>query len=163
MRRFALIAGGIFLVWLALVGKLSVAEIIVGAAIAAGVAALSGAQLALLDDIRLSAALPFQLAGYLVTFAIALLKANLDVARRVISPRLPINPALVKVRTGLQSDLGKLWLANSITLTPGTLTVDVVGDILHVHWIDVTPGRDMEAATREIAAHFESKLKGFLP
>ncbi len=162
MRRFALIAVGIFIVWLALAGRLTLAEVVTGALVAAGVAALSRHHLALLDDIRLTPMLPVHLARYFWTFFIALVGANLDVARRVISPKLDIHPALVEVRTALTSDLGKLWLANSITLTPGTLSVDVVGDVLKVHWIDATPGRDMEHATRAIAEKFEARLKGFL-
>jgi multicomponent Na+:H+ antiporter subunit E len=55
-----------------------------------------------------------------------------------------------------------LWLANSITLTPGTLTVDVKGQTLQVHWIDVAPGADLVHATREIAEKFENVLKGMV-
>ncbi|MCB1878153.1 MAG: Na+/H+ antiporter subunit E, partial [Chromatiales bacterium] len=47
---------------------------------------------------------------------------------------------------------------NSITLTPGTLVVDIVGDSLFVHWIDVR-AQDAESATREISARFEKYLE----
>ncbi|MEK8019066.1 MAG: Na+/H+ antiporter subunit E, partial [Candidatus Parabeggiatoa sp.] len=60
------------------------------------------------------------------------------------------------------SSLGKLMLANSITLTPGTLTVDVVENRLQVHWVDSTPGEDLESATRAIADSFERHLREFL-
>ena len=53
----------------------------------------------------------------------AMLIANLDVVYRVIHPKMPINPGIVRVKTRLQSDSGRTALANSITLTPGTLTV----------------------------------------
>ena len=53
-------------------------------------------------------------------------------------------------------------LANSITLTPGTLTVDVEGDALLVHWIDCPPGTDIATATQTIASGFERHLRGFL-
>jgi multicomponent Na+:H+ antiporter subunit E len=69
---------------------------------------------------------------------------------------------VVQVRTNLRSDLGKLLLANSITLTPGTLTVDVEGDLLLIHWIDCPAGIDMAEATRLIAADFEKHLRGFV-
>ncbi len=58
--------------------------------------------------------------------------ANLDVAYRVATGR--INPAIVKVPTKFRSDIGKSLLGNSITLTPGTLTIKA-GDNLFVHWI----------------------------
>lgn len=76
---------------------------------------------------------------YLVgPFLYAMAKANLDVAWRVITGR--INPGIVRFNPGLQTDFGRTFLANSITLTPGTLTLDVddrSGDFF-VHWINVT-------------------------
>lgn len=76
---------------------------------------------------------------YLVgPFAYAMAKANLDVAWRVITGR--INPGIVRFNPALRTDFGRTFLANSITLTPGTLTLDVdegTGDFF-VHWINVT-------------------------
>jgi len=70
-------------------------------------------------------------------FFIALAKANLDVAYRVITGK--INPGIVKISPDLKTDLGITLLANSITLTPGTLTVDIDEDKndLYIHWINV--------------------------
>jgi multicomponent Na+:H+ antiporter subunit E len=76
--------------------------------------------------------------GYLIgPFFVALAKANLDVAYRVITGK--INPGIVKISPELHTDLGITMLANSITLTPGTLCVDIdegTND-LYVHWINV--------------------------
>jgi multicomponent Na+:H+ antiporter subunit E len=83
-------------------------------------------------------------------------------ARRVLTPSLPLRPALVRINTSLRSDLGRLVLANSITLTPGTLSIDVDDDTLIVHWVDCPPGNNVEATTREIAGDFERHLRGFL-
>jgi multicomponent Na+:H+ antiporter subunit E len=69
---------------------------------------------------------------------------------------------VVAVHTDLQSDLGRLILANSITLTPGTLSVDILGDIILIHWIDCPPGIDMEQATQAIVGSFERHISGFL-
>ncbi len=87
-------------------------------------------------------------------------KANLDVAFRVIHPDLPIHPGIVKVKTNLTSDTAITFLANSITLTPGTLTVDVdkQNGFLYVHWIEVRH-RDVEKATKVIVERFENILK----
>ncbi|MCP5367718.1 MAG: Na+/H+ antiporter subunit E [Hyphomicrobiales bacterium] len=145
-----------------LAGSLNPQEMAVGAAVSLAVAALSLRHLVLLDDLVLSPLLPLHLARYFATFFTALIHANLDVARRVTAPRVRIDPAVVEVHTDLHSDLGKLWLANSITLTPGTLSVDVKDQTLLVHWIDVSPGTNLEVATREIAARFEARLKEFL-
>ena len=70
-------------------------------------------------------------------FFVAMAKANIDVAYRVITGK--INPGIVKISPGLKTDLGITMLANSITLTPGTLTVDIDEDKndLYIHWINV--------------------------
>lgn len=95
---------------------------------------------------------------YIPYFFYYCVKANLDVAYRVVHPDIPIRPGIVKVTTILESDLAKTFLASSITLTPGTLTVDIVGDCLYVHWINVHTD-DPEEQTREIVERFEGLLK----
>jgi len=87
-----------------------------------------------------------------------LIISNMDVARRVLSPTLPINPGFVVVQTKLQSNIGKLMLANSITLTPGTLTTEVKGQNLYIHWIDITEDH-IDGATKEIVSKFEKHLE----
>ena len=130
--------------------------------VATVVAALAADRPPVLAGVRVRLTAPLYFLSYLVVFVVALVRANLDMARRVLSPSLPIRPAMVEVQTTLQSELGRLVLANSITLTPGTLTVDVQDSRLLVHWVDCPPGTDIEAATRQIAAQFERQLLGFL-
>ncbi len=85
-------------------------------------------------------------------------KANIHVAYLVLHPALPIHPGIVKVKTRLTSDIGRTFLANCITLTPGTLTIDVSDDgYLYVHWIDVR-ARDVQHATECIIGRFEKYL-----
>ena len=95
---------------------------------------------------------------YLPMFLYECVKANLDVAYRVIHPKMPIKPGIVAIRTTLKSDVGKLLLANSITLTPGTLTVDVTDEYLFIHWINVKT-TDVGEASRLIAGRFEKYLE----
>jgi len=96
---------------------------------------------------------------YLPVFLWECIKANIDVAYRVLHPKLPINPGIVKVKTNLKSDTGITFLANSITLTPGTMSVDIDKDngILYVHWIDVKD-KNIEGATKLVVARFERML-----
>jgi len=97
---------------------------------------------------------------YLPIFIWECIKANFDVAYRVGHPDLPIKPGIVKVKTSLKSDTGLTFLANSITLTPGTLSVDIDREqgFLYVHWIDVR-GIDVEKATKLILGKFEPILR----
>ena len=96
--------------------------------------------------------------AYVVYLFLAIVKANFDVASRIVRIRIPLNPGIVSVRTKLSTPLGRTVLANSITLTPGTLSVEIKGDILYVHWIDVA-STDREEATKEIVAGFEKYLE----
>ena len=76
------------------------------------------------------------LIAYLPRFFYEMAKANFDVAYRVITGK--INPGIVKISPNLKSDFSLTLLANSITLTPGTLSVDVDNEKnLYVHWINV--------------------------
>ena len=95
---------------------------------------------------------------YIVVLFKEIILANLDVAYRVIHPKMPINPGIVIIKTELRQDLAKMILANSITLTPGTFTLDIEGDRLLVHWIDVKTD-NMEEATKLIGDRFEKYLK----
>jgi multicomponent Na+:H+ antiporter subunit E len=97
---------------------------------------------------------------YIPVFMWHMLVANLDVAFRVLHPSCPVKPGIVKVRTNLKTDVAKTFLANSITLTPGTMTVDIDDDILYVHWIDVgSKSDDIEENTKQISAKFEKYLR----
>ena len=93
---------------------------------------------------------------YVPYFLYFCIRANVDVAYRVIHPDLPIRPGIVKVPTRLKSDLAKTFLANSITLTPGTLTVDICGSDLYIHCINVP--EKPEEWTRQIVQRFEPLL-----
>jgi multicomponent Na+:H+ antiporter subunit E len=95
---------------------------------------------------------------YVFFLFIEIIKANLDVALRVIKPVIPINPGIVKVKTKLKSPMGRLILTNSITLTPGTLTVDIKDDTLYIHWIDVKD-KEESGATEKIVSSFEKYLE----
>jgi multicomponent Na+:H+ antiporter subunit E len=95
---------------------------------------------------------------YLPYFLYYCIRANVDVMLRVVHPDVPIRPGIVKVTTTLTSDMAKTFLANSITLTPGTLTIDIDGQDLYVHWINIHTD-DAAARTAEICGRFEPLLR----
>ena len=97
---------------------------------------------------------------YLLLFTWECIKANIDGALRVIHPDLPINPGIVKVKTSLTSDTALTFLANSLTLKPGTMTVDIDKEngTLYVHWVDVK-AQGVAEATEFIVLKFERVLK----
>lgn len=85
---------------------------------------------------------PFIYSGWLIK---EIVLANIDVARLILNPKLPISPKMIRVKASQNGDLTRVIYANSITLTPGTVSVDAQGDEIEVH-----------ALTRESAAGVES-------
>ncbi|MFH1194632.1 MAG: Na+/H+ antiporter subunit E [bacterium] len=98
---------------------------------------------------------------YLFIFLWEMLKANIHVAYIVIHPKLPIKPGIVKIKTKLKSEAAVTMLTSSITLTPGTLTVDVnkSKNELYIHWITAVT-TDVDEATDAITGTLEKYLKG---
>ena len=88
--------------------------------------------------------LGWRILTYWVWLAVEIVKANLDVARRVLDPRLPIHPLLVRVKASQASQLGQVIYANSITLTPGTVSMLLDGGEILVHAIAREMAEDLE-------------------
>ena len=95
---------------------------------------------------------------YISVLFIEIVKANFDVAYRVIHPKMPIKPGIIIIKTELKQDIAKMILANSITLTPGTFTLDIKGDELLIHWIYVRSEK-IDESTKIIGQKFEKYLK----
>jgi multicomponent Na+:H+ antiporter subunit E len=147
-----------FLLWLAVTWTFDPASIAVGAVIAVTTGfALRHTSLAesrmLLFPQRLFWALV-----YVPVLFLYVVRANFDVAYRVLHPKLPIRPGIIRVRTSLKSPSARVLLANSITLTPGTFSIDLVDDRLYIHRIYV-PKQDPEAKTQAELAHFETFIR----
>ncbi|MEE4199043.1 MAG: Na+/H+ antiporter subunit E [Bacteroidales bacterium] len=100
----------------------------------------------------------FWLIVYLFIFIWECIKANFDVAYRVLHPAMPIKPGIVKVKLNLKTNIAKTILANSITMTPGTISVDIIDDIIYVHWIYVS-SEDPEVYSQKISGRFEKYIK----
>jgi multicomponent Na+:H+ antiporter subunit E len=99
----------------------------------------------------------FWLIIYVLYFVWECVKANFDVAYRVLHPRLPVNPGILRVKIGLKFPLSRTVLANSITMTPGTIAVDIIDDVMYVHCIYVHT-IDHDKYAYRISGKFEKLL-----
>jgi len=136
-------------------GKIDVQVFIAGVIASAVIAVLFHEVLPKEHHIFLSPVRIFWVLVYIPVFFYYVIKANLDVVYRALHPQMPIRPGIVKIKTALKTESAITALANSITLTPGTLTVDLTDDgFLYVHWINVKSD-DVEQATQLIARRFE--------
>jgi len=125
-----------FSLYLLLVNSLTKSEVLVSTVISGTVGILMGLyypiSLKFLNPIRL-----FWILVYLPFFIKEVIIANFKIALIVLNPKMPINPKFIKGKINLKSNIGKLILANSITLTPGTLSADIKDDELLIHCVKV--------------------------
>jgi multicomponent Na+:H+ antiporter subunit E len=147
------------LVWFALTDIKNYQEVLIGIAISLLVTFLAGHFLITTEKSQHPVKRVIHFLFYILKFFWEMIKANLEVAYLVIHPMLPIKPGIVKIKTKLTKDSAITVLSNSITLTPGTLTIDINEQKkeLYIHWIKVKTF-DTDEATEEIGNRFEKTL-----
>ena len=152
-----------FLFWLLLTWSFKPQEMIAGAVVSLAAALFVSPFFIhkdafwLFKPVRLGA-----LIAYVFTFLGELVKANVDVARRCYNGCRDVNPGIVKVPVKLEGDYAQAMLANSITLTPGTITLDIAEQegktYYYIHWIDVAE-TDREKAGKIIKGRLENGIR----
>src|SRR5215472_175522 len=144
--------------WFAANSSLAIESIATGAVISAALAYLFTRTPGPWRDVRFSPTRLRHFMWYTAVFAVELVRANINMMRYVFAPRIDINPGVVKIKTRLVTPVGRLALANSIALTPGSLVIDIEEDSLFIHLLDVKTD-DPDEATRLIAGPFEERLE----
>jgi len=145
-------------IWFAANSSLAPGPIVTGALISAALAYLLTRKFDAWRDIRFSPARLHHFIKYSGAFLVELVRANINMMRYVFAPRIDINPGIVEIKTKLKTPVGRLALASSIALTPGSLVVEMEGDSLFIHWLDVKT-TDPDEARRLIAGRFEHHLE----
>lgn len=157
MKQINVVLGNIFLslVWMALTGTFTVANFVVGFAISSAVLWLTGSRGEVAFIVYLTRF--FRFVGLFFFFLWELLMANLRVAYEVLTPGYQMRAAIIAIPLDAKSDLEITVLANLITLTPGTLSLDVSADrkILYIHAMHV---HDVEKFRKEIKARLERRV-----
>lgn len=133
VRRKLLLLFVLFAFWLVFTASLAWHELVLGAVSCALVAAVTVSLLGRALDPRITPVVLLRLPVFMVRLAWEIIKANYDVAKIILNPRLPIDPRIVEYRTYLPDDLPRTVFSDSITLTPGTVTVELDGNKLNVH------------------------------
>ena len=96
---------------------------------------------------------------YIIVLLVEIIRANFSIIRMVLAPQIDVEPCLVKFRTPLKTDAARVALANSITLTPGTITVSLEGDNLLVHALNKDMADGLEGSIFErLLSGMEGKL-----
>ena len=139
MKKIGIPALGLFVLWLLLSGHYTVLVTSLGVVSCVAVTVLAN-RLGILEPDGRSFAFLFRLVLYLPWLAKEIVLSNLEVTRLIWHPRLPIHPQVIRTPSSQRTPLGLATFANSITLTPGTLTLDAdEPGVVMVHAIgDVT-------------------------
>ncbi len=126
----------LYAVWLLLSGHFGEPLLLaLGAASSAAVVAIAW-RMDLIDNEGHPVQLSWRILFYWPWLLWEIAKSNVAVARIILHPALPIAPVILRARTSQRSELGQVIYANSITLTPGTVAVDVEESAIHVHCLD---------------------------
>ena len=169
LRQVLPLAVALFVLWLVLSGKFDVFHLSMGVVSALCVALGTRRLLLLPPDIgppgsHPAGAMPLRFLAYVPWLVWEIVVSSVHVAYVVLHPRMPIQPCLLRFDTSFPHVLAKLTLANSITLTPGTVTLDVDGDEFLVHALTGTSARGLQpgggAVHRRVAALFGASGAG---
>ena len=150
--RFIFWSSMLFVIWIILTNSLEISNIILGITLSIGISIL---YINMFKEKEFEFINPFWLFIYFYILIKNIIKSNIYLANILARKDLNLTPAIVAVPTKLDSDWKKLLLANSITLTPGTLTLDIKDNILFIHIIEYKKGNDKLDITRE----FEDVIK----
>ena len=143
MKYAAILLSALVLVWLALSGHYTPLMIGLGALSCLGIVVLC-MQMGVVDRESVFVHLAPGIIFYIPWLLKEIVLANLDVARRILHPKLPIEPSVIRLRASQRTELGRFIYANSITLTPGTLTLRLSGDGLLVHALSRNSARMLQ-------------------
>jgi len=155
---FIVLVALLVVVWIFLNSTLAIELVLTGVMISGALAYAFTRKTGVWQDVAVSPARLYHFILYTGRFLVELARANVNMLRYVYAPRIRINPGIVKINTRLKTPVGRLALANSIALTPGSLVVDIDGDSLFVHCLDLQT-IDSDQATRLIAGPFEEQLE----
>lgn len=134
-----------FLVWIIFNGRITTEIVLFGLAVSALVFAFTCKFMDYSIEKEVQFYKKSRLVGeYIFLLIIEIVKANLAVVHMVLNQKEEMEPVIVKFRTKLRTEGARVMLANSITLTPGTITVSLEGDELTVHCLDVSLAEGME-------------------
>jgi len=136
----------LFVTWIVLTASFQTANILLGMTLSAVIAIV---YITMFKKREFEYINPFWLFVYIYVLMKNIIKSNIYLTKILLRQDLNLTPAIVAVPTRLDSDWKKLLLANSITLTPGTLTLDIKDNILFIHIIEYNEGSDKLDITRE--------------
>ncbi len=135
-RRFLVVTAVLWAFWIALADQFELLHALSGLL---GAGLISLFSFSIIEEwllpIKWSYKIPWRLGLFLIGRLKYIIHANIDLAERLLDPQLPINPAIIRLKHNLKNPVARTILANTITLTPGTLTVEIDEKDIYVHFL----------------------------
>lgn len=169
LKQTAPLAAALFLLWIVLSGKFDALHLTMGAVSSVWISLGTQHLLVRSPAIGPAGMHPFtaipwlRFLGYIPWLFWQIVISSVQVAYVVLHPRMPMQPTLTRFRSHLPHDLARLTLANSITLTPGTVTIDIEGDEFVIHALTAAGAESLDPPhgngdmQRRVAALFASQ------
>ena len=135
-RRLAVVMGTLWGFWIILADRLDWLHVLIGLL---GIGAITFFSFTLIEELLVPIKWDYRIPWRLGIFSLKRLRyiinANIDLAERLLDPQLPINPAIIRLKHNLKNPVARTVLANIISLTPGTLTVEINQDDIYIHFL----------------------------
>ncbi len=135
-RRFLVVAATLWAFWIALANQFNLMHALIGLV---GIGLISLFSFSIIEEwlipIKWSYKIPWRLSLFFIKRLKYIVQANIDLAERLLDPQLPINPAIIRLKHKLKNPVARAILANTITLTPGTLTAEINEEDIYVHFL----------------------------
>ncbi|MHA1598845.1 MAG: Na+/H+ antiporter subunit E [Alphaproteobacteria bacterium] len=158
------LGSSLFILWLLLSGFLETWLLALGLASVALIVTIAN-RMDVIDHEGHPIHMTWRLVMYMPWLAWEIIKANIDVARIILHPNLPIQPKVLKIKGSQVTELGHVTYANSITLTPGTVTLTLEDGVMEVHALNATAAEgllngDMDARVHRVEGTADGTVKG---
>lgn len=146
--RLAGLVASLAATWLLLSGHFEPLLLVLGA-VSVGVVLFVAKRMDVIDHEGVPVELRWRILSYWPWLAREIFKASIDVAKRTLDPRLPIHPVVLNARASQRTDLGQVLYANSITLTPGTTSMDLDPGVILVHALSQEGADDIRSGVMD--------------
>jgi multicomponent Na+:H+ antiporter subunit E len=138
--------------WLVIVPSIDLIQVVVGSIVAFAVTIYSFDTVTSVEPFNFNLLYIFKFIRFSLVLLVEIVKSNIEVAKIILAPKLKIKPKFIRIDNPLKSDLNRVIYGNAITLTPGTITVELEENYIIVHALNSSDKTDKTGGALGLAA-----------
>jgi multicomponent Na+:H+ antiporter subunit E len=138
--------------WLVIVPSIDLIQVVVGSIVAFAVTIYSFDTVTSVKTFNFNLLYIFKFIRFSLVLLVEIVKSNIEVAKIILAPKLKIKPKFIRIDNPLKSDLNRVIYGNAITLTPGTITVELEENYIIVHALNSSGKTDKTGGVLGLAA-----------